>query len=94
MVRDASVGQETEDEMCPVLDLHITFRQAGWNFVSRESVITPWNTDLLEKLTGSQLDKKFPTFYGTQWCTTALTRAATCPYPEPDQSSPCLHPTF
>ena len=60
MVRDASVGQETEDEMRPALHLYVTFRKAGWNFVSRESVLTPLSTDLLEKLTGSQLVKKFP----------------------------------
>jgi hypothetical protein len=28
-------------------------------------LLTPWNTVLLEKLTGSQLVKKFPPFYGT-----------------------------
>jgi hypothetical protein len=94
MVRDASAGQETEDEMRPALLLYITFRQAGWNFVSRESVLTPWSTDLLEKSNGSQLVKKFPAFYGTQRCITALTRAATCPYPEPDQSVQASHPTF
>jgi hypothetical protein len=26
---------------------------------------TPWSSVLLEKLTGSQLIRKFPTFYGT-----------------------------
>ena len=29
-------------------------------------ILTPWSTVLLEKLTSSQLVKKFPTFYGTQ----------------------------
>jgi hypothetical protein len=28
-------------------------------------LLTPWSTVLLEKLTGSQLVKKFPAFYGT-----------------------------
>jgi len=28
-------------------------------------LLTPWSRVLLEKLTGSQLVKKFPTFYGT-----------------------------
>jgi hypothetical protein len=28
--------------------------------------LTPWSRVLLEKLSGSQLVKKFPTFYGTQ----------------------------
>jgi hypothetical protein len=89
MVQDASVGQETEDEMRPALHLYITFRQSGWNFVSRESVLTPWSTDLLEKLTGSQLVNKF---YGTQRSITVLTRAATCPCP--DQSVQAPQPTF
>ena len=29
-------------------------------------LLTPWSTVLLERLTGSQLVKKFPTFYGTR----------------------------
>ena len=41
--------------MRPALHLYITFRQAGWDFVSRESVLTPWRTDLLEKLTGPKV---------------------------------------
>ena len=28
-------------------------------------VLTPWSRVLIEKLTGSQLVKKFPAFYGT-----------------------------
>jgi hypothetical protein len=47
---------------------------------------------LLEKLTGSQLASKFPAFYGTRGFINAFTYVqvpATCPYPEPDQSSPC-----
>jgi len=83
---DASVGQETEDEICPTLHLYIAFRQAGWNLVFRESVLTPCSTDLLEKLTGSQLVTEFPAFYGTQRSNTALIRAVICPYPEPAQS--------
>ena len=35
----------------------------------------------------------FSAFYGTQKFITAFTSPATCPYPEPDQSSPCSHPT-
>ena len=34
---------------------------------------TPWCTVLLEKLTGFQLVKKFPTFHGTRRFITALT---------------------
>ena len=51
-------------------------------------LLTPWSR-VLEKLTGSQLVKKFPTFYGTRRIITTFASAATCPYPEPDQSSPC-----
>jgi hypothetical protein len=28
-------------------------------------ILTPWSRDLLEKLTGPWLVKKFPAFYGT-----------------------------
>jgi len=37
--------------------------------------LTPCSTVLLEKLTGSQLVKKFPAFYGTRRFITAFTRA-------------------
>jgi len=49
---------------------------------------TLWSRVLFEKLTGSQLVKEFPTLPTSQV-------PATCPYPEPDQSSHCPpHPTF
>ena len=38
-------------------------------------LLTPWNRVLLEKLTGSQLVKKFPAFYWSRRFTTAFTRA-------------------
>ena len=38
-------------------------------------LLTPWSRVLLEKLTGFQLDKKFPAFYGTQRFITAFTSA-------------------
>src|SRR5215470_9658254 len=38
-------------------------------------IITPWSRDLLEKVTVSQLVKKFPPFYGTRRFITAFTRA-------------------
>jgi hypothetical protein len=47
-------------------------------------LLTPWSRSFLEKLTGSQLVKKFPAFYGTRRLITAN--------PEPDQSSPCPIP--
>ena len=39
------------------------------------NLLTPWSRVLLEKLTGLQLVKKFPAFYGTRWFITALTSA-------------------
>jgi hypothetical protein len=44
-------------------------------------LLTPYNRVLLEKLTGFQLVKIFPAFYGTRWFITAFTSA----YPEPDR---------
>ena len=38
-------------------------------------LLTPWSRVLLEKLTGLQLIKKFPAFYGTRRFITALTSA-------------------
>jgi len=38
-------------------------------------LLTPWSRVLLEKLTGLQLVKKFPAFYGTQRFITAFTSA-------------------
>jgi hypothetical protein len=38
-------------------------------------LLTPWSRVLLEKLTGSQLVKKFPAFYGTREFITAFTSA-------------------
>ena len=37
--------------------------------------LTPRSRVLLDKLTGSQLVKKFPAFYGTRWLITAFTNA-------------------
>jgi hypothetical protein len=55
------------------------------NFNIVTYLLTPWSTVLLEKLTGSQLVKKFPAFYGTRRFITAFTRARHCHYPESDQ---------
>ena len=43
----------------------------GW----KNNLLTPWNRVLLEKLTGPQLVKKLPAFYGTRRFITALTSA-------------------
>ena len=57
-------------------------------------LLTPWCRVLLEKLTGLQLVKKFPTFYGTQRFITALTSARnlSLSWASPIQS-PYPHPT-
>jgi len=39
-------------------------------------LLTPWSRVLLEKLTGLQLVKKFPAFYGTRKFITALTSSS------------------
>jgi len=41
--------------------------------VSKTYSLTPWCRGLLEKLTGLQLVKKFPAFYGTRRLITSLT---------------------
>jgi len=47
-----------------------------WNtHESRTSYLNPWSRVLLEKLTGSQLVKKFPIFYETRRFITAFTSA-------------------
>ena len=43
------------------------------------------------KLTGFQLVKKFPTFYGTRRFITESQVPATSPYPQPARSSPYSH---
>ena len=55
-------------------------------------LLTPSSTVLLEKLTGSQLVKKFPAFYGTQKFIIEFKVPATYPYPKSDQSSQCPIP--
>ena len=47
----------------------------AYAFGITEYLITPWSRVLLEKLTGLQLVKEFPAFYGTRRFITALTSA-------------------
>src|SRR5215510_1293529 len=58
-------------------------------------LLTPWCKVLLEKLTGLQLVKKFPAFYGTRKFITALTsvRHLSLSWTSPIQST-FPHPTF
>ena len=73
----------------PVLQIHIrlpTIDELTYVFTY---LLNPWSRVLLEKLTVSQLVKIFPACYGIRRFITAFTSAATCPYSEPDQFSPC-----
>ena len=56
-------------------------------------LLTPWCRDLLDKLTGLQLVKKFPAFHGTRRFITALTsfRHLSLSWASPIQSI-CPHP--
>jgi hypothetical protein len=45
-----------------------------WTCV-KMNLLIPWSRVRLEKLTGSQIVKKFPTFYGTRRFITAFTNA-------------------
>jgi hypothetical protein len=49
----------------------------------------PWNRVLLEKLTGSQLDKKFSAFLETEGSLQRSKQLDTRFYPKPDQSTSC-----
>ena len=44
-----------------------------FQFLYMSYLLTPWCKDLIEKLTGLQLVKKFPAFHGTRRFITALT---------------------
>ena len=57
-------------------------------------LLTPWSRFLLEKLTGSQLVKKFPAFYGTLRFTTPFTSARHLSLSKPARSNTYSpHPT-
>jgi len=53
-------------------------------------LLTPWNRVLLEKLTGSQSRYSLHVMEPDD-SLTYVQVPATCPYPEPAQSSPCPH---
>jgi hypothetical protein len=54
-------------------------------------LLTPCSTVLLDKLSGFQLVKKFPAFYGTRRFIPHSQVPATCFYPEPARSIPYPH---
>ena len=68
----------------PALCLHSVDRSLTY-------LLTPWCRVLLEKLTGLQLVKKFPAFYGTRRFITALTSVRHLSLPGPAQSNPHTH---
>ena len=59
-------------------------------------LLTPWRKALLVKLTGSQLVKKYPAFYGTRKFITMFTTACNLPlfWARTTQSMPPSQPTF
>ena len=62
----------TEQTICDISDDRILHSDRYENLTY---LLTPYSTVLLQKLTGSQLVKKFPAFYGTQRFITAFTSA-------------------
>jgi len=55
--------------------LHTTSEHGVSSITTAYYLLTPYSTVLLEKLTVSQLVKKFPAFYGTRRFITAFTSA-------------------
>ena len=58
-------------QVCSSKTVHIRSAQTEDKFTAHS--LTPWCRVLLEKLTGLQLVRKFPAFYGTQRFITAFT---------------------
>jgi hypothetical protein len=63
-------------------------------FIVRPIILTPWSRGLLEKLTDSQLLKKFSAFLEPKSSLQRLQVPATCPYPFSTHSRPCPHITL
>jgi hypothetical protein len=55
------------------------------------TVLTPWSR-VLEKLNGFSKSRNSPHFMEPEGTLACLQVTVTCPYPEPDQSSPCPIP--
>ena len=70
--------------------------QLSYCFITLKKILTPCSTVLLEKLTGSQLVKKFPAFSEPEGSSPYPQAPATCPYPEPTPSFPghCRHSMY
>ena len=80
-------NRTTRETICPSVILCTTYRT--WTHMGLKpglgddrsaakltNQLTAWSIGLLEKLTGLQLLKKFPSFYGTRMFITAFTRAS------------------
>jgi len=67
---------------------NILISEARLIVLNRSNLLTPWCRDLLEKLTGLQLVKKFTAFHGTRRFITAHTtvRHLSLPWASPIQS--------
>jgi len=63
--------------VCKVYPFTAHLSQYAVHLYNHTYILIPWTRVLLEKLTSSQLVKKFPTFYGTQRFVTAFTSART-----------------
>jgi hypothetical protein len=82
-------------------DNHATSQHGRWSEIwlvtttttttitTATTTTSPCSRGLPEKLIGPLLLKKFTAFYTIRNFIITLTRAPTCPYPEPDLSSPC-----
>ena len=75
-----------------LLTYHNGVHRNNFTFTFITYLLTPWSRVLLQKLTGSQLVKKFPAFYGTA---KVHYRIHKCPPPVPilSQTDPVHTPT-
>ena len=77
---------DCDDDKLPDTHFNTTLRRILY------TLLTPWSGVLLEKLTGFQLVKKFPAFYGTRRFISAFTSAPP-PVPILSQLDPVHTPT-
>ena len=70
-----SYKRKCEDDELWQADTTLRTKEPTWAYINTYITyfLTPWSRVLLEKLTGFQLVKKFPAFYGTRRFITAFT---------------------
>jgi hypothetical protein len=61
--------------MSGVHRVFLRLKEVCLRYEAGNSYLAPWSRGLLEKLTGPQIVKKFPAFYGTRRFITAFTKA-------------------